>query len=161
VDRKTVQAHGKLNDNPAPVVGTDRYSVMTSSLQCLLTPNESIVALVDYQAQMLSAIGSHDRRTLLSNAVALAKATRLFAVPVVLTTVAADTFGDLLPEIQAEFPEEKPIDRTAMNSWEDKRFNAAVTCYGRKKIIIAGLWTQTCICFPVLDAIAEGYDVHV
>jgi hypothetical protein len=39
--------------------------------------------------------------------------------------------------------------------------NAAVTGFGRKKIIIAGLWTQLCVCFPAVEAIAEGYDVHV
>jgi len=62
--------------------------------------------------------------------------------------------ADVLPGMEA-------IDRTTMNSWEDKRFNAAVTGYGRKKIVIAGLWTEVCVCFPAVEAIAEGYDVHV
>ena len=56
---------------------------------------------------------------------------------------------------------DQPVERTSMNSWEDKRFNLAVTGYGRNKIIIAGLWTEVCVCFPALEAIAEGYDVHV
>ena len=130
--------------------------------QCLLTPGESVVALIDYQPQMFFAVGSHDRHVVLNNAVALAKAARLFNVPVVLSTVAAKTFsGELQPEIQALFPDQSPIDRTTMNSWEDKNFRSAVTGFGRKKIIIAGLWTEVCVCFPTLDAIAEGYDVHV
>jgi nicotinamidase-related amidase len=111
---------------------------------------------------MLFGIGSHDRQSVLNNAVTLAKAASLFNVPVVLSTVAAKTFsGDLLPEIQAVFPDEKPIDRTTMNSWEDRRFKSAVTGFGRNKLVVAGLWTEVCICFPALDAIAEGYDVHV
>jgi nicotinamidase-related amidase len=130
--------------------------------QCLLTPGESVVALIDYQPQLFFGIGSHDRRLVLNNAVALAKAARLFNVPVVLSTVAAKGFsGDLQPEIQAVFPDQDPIDRTTMNSWEDKNFKSAVTDFGRKKIVVAGLWTEICVCFATLDAIAEGYDVHV
>jgi nicotinamidase-related amidase len=135
---------------------------MPDKLQCLLTPRESVVALIDYQPQMFFGVGSHERHTVLNNAVALAKAAKLFDVPVILTTVAAKTFsGDMLPEILAVLPEQEPIDRTTMNSWEDKTFNAAVTGFGRKKIIIAGLWTEVCVCFPTIGAIAEGYDVYV
>ena len=135
---------------------------MSRRLECLLTPGESVVALIDYQPQMFFGVGSHERHAVLNNAVALAKAANLFDVPVILTTVAAQTFsGALLPEIQAVFPDQVPIDRTTMNSWEDKKFNAAVTGFGRKKIIIAGLWTQLCVCFPAVEAIAEGYEVHV
>jgi nicotinamidase-related amidase len=130
--------------------------------QGLLTPEESVVALIDYQPQMFFAVGSHDRYVVLNNAVALAKASRLFNVPVVLSTVAAKRFsGELQPEIQALFPDQDPIDRTTMNSWEDKNFKSAVTGYGRKRIIVAGLWTEVCVCFPTLDAIAEGYEVYV
>src|SRR5258708_33672974 len=133
-----------------------------NKLQCLLTPGEGVVALIDYQPQMFFGVGSHERHMVLNNAVALAKAAKLFGVPVVLTTVAAQTFsGALLPEIQEVFPDQTPIDRTTMNSWEDKNFTAAVTGFGRKKIIIAGLWTEVCVCFPAVYAIAEGYDVHV
>jgi nicotinamidase-related amidase len=135
---------------------------MARRLQALLTPRESVVALIDYQPQMFLGVASHERFTVLNNALALAKAAMLFDVPVILTTVAAQMFtGALLPEIQALFPDQVPIDRTTMNSWEDKRFNAAVTGYGRKQIVIAGLWTEVCVCFPAVEAIAEGYDVHV
>src|SRR5262249_17892274 len=129
--------------------------------KCLLTPGESVVALIDYQPQMFFGVGSHERHMVLNNAVVLAKAARLFASAVVLTTVAAQTVsGALSAEIQESFPEQVPIDRTTMNSWEDKAFRAAVTGFGRKKIIIAGLWTQVCVCFPAVNAIAEDYDVH-
>ena len=129
---------------------------------CLLTPRESVVALVDYQPHTLFAVGSRAREQVLNNAVVLAKAAKLFDVPVVLTTIAAKPFsGELLPELQAVFPDQLPIARTTMNSWEDENFRAAVTTYGRTKIIIAGLWTGLCVCFPSIDAISEGYEVHV
>jgi nicotinamidase-related amidase len=97
-------------------------------------PGESVVALIDYQPRMFVALGSHDREVVLNNAVALAKAAKLFGVPVVLSTVAIKTFnGGLQPEIQSLFPAQDPIDRTTMNSWEDKKFRSAVTYYERKK----------------------------
>jgi nicotinamidase-related amidase len=129
---------------------------------CLLTPRESVVALADYQPHMLFAVGSHAREQVLNNALVLAKAAKLFDVPVVFTTIAAKPFnGGFLPEIQAIFPDQLPIARTSMNSWEDKNFRTAVTAYGRTKIILAGLWTGLCVCFPSIDAISEGYEVHV
>jgi nicotinamidase-related amidase len=135
---------------------------MIGKRHCLLTPRESVVALIDYQPQMFIGIGSHARELVLNNAVILAKAAKLFDVPIVLTTLAAKTFsGDFLPEIQAVLPDQAPIDRTTMNSWEDKNFKAAVTGYGRNEIIIAGLWTEICVCFPSIDALAEGYDIRV
>jgi len=83
---------------------------MSRKLEALLAPGESVVALIDYQPQMFFGVGSHERHMVINNAVALAKAAKLFDVPVVLTTVAARTFsGDLLPEIQAVFPDQPPI----------------------------------------------------
>jgi nicotinamidase-related amidase len=135
---------------------------MNGELRSLLTPNECVVALIDHQPQMSFGVGSHERHMVLNNTVALAKAAKLFGVPAVLTTVSARSFsGALLPEIQAVFPDQAPIDRTNMNAWEDHDFRAAVTTFGRKKIIIAGLWTEVCVCFPVVGAIAEGYDLYV
>src|SRR5215510_15674167 len=103
-----------------PPSATGWKGLMSRKLEGLLTPEESVVALIDYQPQMFFGVGSHERHMVLNNAVALAKAAKLFNVPVILTTVAARTFsGDLLPEIQAVFPDQPPIDRTTMNSWED------------------------------------------
>ena len=135
---------------------------MDGELRCLITPNETVVALIDHQPQMFFGVGLHQRLMILNNAVALAKAARLFAVPVVLTTISAKTFGgELASEIQAVFSDQAPIDRTNMNAWEDRTFRAAVAGFGRKKIVIAGLWTEVCVCFPVIDAIAEGYELYV
>jgi len=134
---------------------------MADRQHTLLTPGECVLALVDHQPQMFFGVGSHIRETIISNATALAKSAKLFKVPVVLTTVAAKSFsGALMPEIQAVFPETQPIDRTTMNSWEDVNFKAAIEKTGRKKIVLAGLWTEVCVCFPLIGAIADGYEVY-
>ena len=128
----------------------------------LLTPDESVVTLIDHQPQMFFGVHSHERLSIINNAVVLSKAAKLFNVPVVLTTVAAESFsGEIVPEIQAVFPDQNPIDRTTMNSWEDAKYKAAIEATGRKKIILAGLWTEVCAAFPFISAIEDGYEVYL
>lgn len=127
----------------------------------LLTPENFTLALIDHQPQMFFGVQSTDRQTIINNVTGLAKAAKIFNVPVILTTVAAKSFsGPLIPQIQAVFPSQKPIDRTTMNSWEDKKFVAAIEKSGRKKIVMAALWTEVCLAFPALSAIQAGYDVY-
>jgi nicotinamidase-related amidase len=128
----------------------------------LLTPDSCAVALIDYQPQMFFGTMSHERTTILHNVQAIAKASKLFKVPTILTTVAAKSFsGDMVPEVQSVFPEYVPIDRTSMNSWEDSNFRKAIEATGRKKIVIAGLWTEVCVSFPTIQMINEGYEIYV
>lgn len=131
-----------------------------SSLE-LLTPNNCTLALIDHQPQMFFGVGSVSRETILNNVVGLAKAAKIFKVPTVLTTVAAKTFsGPLISQLQAVFPSQKPIDRSTMNSWEDKNFVAAVDKNNRKKLVMAALWTEVCLAFPAISAIQAGYEVY-
>jgi len=96
-----------------------------------------------------------------NNVTGLAKAAKVFHVPVVLTSVAAKTFsGDIFPEVQAVFPDLQPIDRTSMNSWDDEKFRAAVERIGRKKLVIAALWTEVCLVMPVINALQAGYEIY-
>lgn len=128
----------------------------------LLSPGNSAVILIDHQPQMAFATRSIDTGSLVNNVTGLAKAAKVFGVPTILTTVAAKSFsGPIFPSIQAVFPEQTPIDRTTMNSWEDPNFLAAVKKTGRKKLIIAALWTEVCLMGPALGAIDDGYEVYV
>src|SRR5437762_8379234 len=132
------------------------------SEQGLLTPDNCVVTLIDLQPQMLFGVGNFDRQTIINNNVALAKAARVFGVPVVLSTVETKSFsGHMWPQIQAIFPGETPIERTSMNSWDDKNFVAAIEKTGRKKIVLTGLWTETCVALPTIQAIHDGYEVYV
>ena len=121
-----------------------------------------MVAIIDLQPQMLFGVANFDRQTIINNNVALAKAARVFEVPVVLSTVETKSFsGNLWPQIQAVFPNQTPIERSTMNSWDDKNFVAAIEKTGRKKIVLAGLWTETCVALPTVQAIHDGYEVYV
>jgi nicotinamidase-related amidase len=128
----------------------------------LLTPDNCVVTIIDLQPQMLFGVCNFDRQTIINNNVALLKATRVFEVPVVLSTVETKGFsGNMWPQIQAIYPDRQPIERSSMNSWDDDNFVAAVTKTGKKKIVLAGLWTETCVALPTIQAIHDGYEVYV
>src|SRR5437764_11101239 len=105
----------------------EEKTMANNPIHNLITPQNCAVILIDHQPQMAFGVQSIDRQTLVNNVVGLAKAAKVFQVPTILTTVAAKSFsGPLFPDIQAVFPDSKPIDRTSMNSWDDKNFQAAV-----------------------------------
>src|ERR1700739_725709 len=128
----------------------------------LLTPDNCVVTLIDHQPQMLFGVSNFDRQGIINNVVALAKATRVFEIPVVLSTVETKSFsGNMWPQLKAIYPNQTPIERSSMNSWDDKNFVAAIEKTGKKKIVLAGLWTEVCVAFPTVQAIHDGYEVYV
>ena len=128
----------------------------------LLTPDNCVVAIIDLQPQMLFGVANFDRQTIINNNVALLKAAKVFDVPVVLSTVETKSFsGNMWPQIQAIFPNQTPIERSSMNSWDDKNFVAAIEKSGKKKIVLSGLWTETCVALPTIQAIHDNYEVYV
>jgi nicotinamidase-related amidase len=127
----------------------------------LLNPQNCAVIFIDHQPQMAFGVTSIDRHLLLNNTVGLAKAAKTFGVPTLLTTVETQSFsGPMWPQLLDVFPGQKPIERSSMNSWEDQAFVAAVERTGRKKLVLAALWTEVCLTFPALDALAAGYEVY-
>jgi len=127
----------------------------------LLTPENCTVIFIDHQPQMAFGVTSIDRQTLVNNTVGLAKSAKVFNVPVILTTVETKSFsGFMWPQITELFPGKTPIERTSMNSWEDKKFVAEVDRIGRKKLVIAALWTEVCLAFPTIQALEAGYEVY-
>jgi nicotinamidase-related amidase len=128
----------------------------------LLTPDNCVVAFIDHQAQMLFGTSNFDRQLIINNTVAFAKATRIFDVPVVLTTVETKSFsGNMWPQLRAVYPHQEIVERSSMNSWDDRNFVAAIERTGKKKIILAGLWTETCVALPTIQAIHDGYEIYV
>jgi len=128
----------------------------------MLSPENHAIALVDYQPAMYQGVQSHDRLVTFNNVQVLAKAAKLFGVPTIVTAVAQDTFsGPFMPEVSSLFPGHTVIDRTSMNAWLDAKFREAVYSTGRKKIAVAGLWTEACVMFVGLELLKEGFEVYV
>lgn len=134
----------------------------TKQVPTLLDPGNCVVLMIDYQPQMAFAVKSIDGQTLLNNATGLAKAAKVFNVPLILTSIAEASFsGPTFSQIREVYPDAPSIDRTSMNAWEDPRVVEAIKGSGRKKIVMGGLWTEVCIAFPAIDALREGYEVYV
>jgi len=127
-----------------------------------LTPQNCALALIDYQPAMYFGVQSHDRLSIMHNTIVLAKAAKLFKIPTVLSTVAKDSFsGPMNSSITDIFKGQELIDRTSINAWVDSKFRKAIESTGRKKIIVAGLWTEACVLFPSLDMLKAGYEVYI
>lgn len=128
----------------------------------LLNPQNSAVIFIDHQPQMAFGVANIDRQQLKNNTVGLAKAAKIFNVPTIYTSVETESFsGYIWPGLLAVHPESTPIERTSMNSWEDPKFVEAVKATGRKKLVMAALWTEVCLNFPTLMAIEAGYEVYI
>ena len=128
----------------------------------LITPKNAAFLLIDYQPSQLAGVGSMDRALLLKNAVSTVRTVKTFGIPVVHSTinVASGRGGPTLPELADLLQDDKPLDRTTTNSWEDVEFVQAVRATGRRKLIICALWTEICMAFTALDALREGYEVY-
>jgi nicotinamidase-related amidase len=128
----------------------------------LLSPGNATVIIIDYQTPQVSTVESMSRSLLINNIVALAQTAKLYELPIVLTTVNVSNGvnPDTIPQLREVLAGVKSIDRTSINSWEDEEFVAAVKATGRKKLIMAALWTEACLLFPTLDALKEGYEVY-
>ena len=130
-------------------------------LEGLLRPEDSILVLIDHQPYQFTNLNSHDPQTVINNVVGLAKAAKVFNVPTILTTVIEERGGYLIKALQDVFPDQKPIDRTFINTWEDPKVTNIVKKSGRKQLILAALWTEICLAMPAIQALGEGYEVFI
>ncbi len=133
---------------------------INAGLGALLTPDNCVLLLIDHQAFQFAGIQSHNTQSVINNVVGLAKAAKVFNVPTLLTTVVEERGGLLLKQLQEVFPEQKPLNRTWINAWQDERLVDWVKKSGRKKVVIAALWTEMCLALTAIHA-AEDYEVYV
>jgi nicotinamidase-related amidase len=128
----------------------------------LLTPETSAVLILDYQQHVMDGIKSTDLELIELNGRALARATKTFDVPVILSTIGVQMRGDgpTVPSIRSELADHPEYDRTTMNAWEDDAVREAIAKTGRRRLIFAGLWTEVCLLYPVLHAQAEGFETY-
>jgi len=130
-------------------------------LNALLTPENCVLLLIDHQPFQLANVNSHEPTMVINNVTALARTAKVYGIPTILTTANEERGGAIFKQVQAVFPDQKPIDRTFINSWEDRRVVEAVRKTGRKKVVMAALWTEMCLAMPAIHAMGDGYDVYV
>jgi nicotinamidase-related amidase len=132
-----------------------------TGLSALLTPEECVVVLIDHQPFQFANLHSHEPTMIVNNVIGLAKFAKAFKVPVILTTVLEARGGKIIKGLQDVFPDQQPVDRTYINAWQDKRIVDLVKATGRRKLILAALWTEMCLAMPTIHALGEGYDVYI
>jgi nicotinamidase-related amidase len=130
-------------------------------LNALLTPENCVLLLIDHQPFQLANVNSHEPTMVINNVTALARTAKVYDIPTILTTVNEERGGAIFKQVQAVFPDQKSINRTFINSWEDHRVVEAVKRTGRKKVVMAALWTEMCLAMPAIHAMGDGYDVYV
>lgn len=151
---------GKL----VPIPNQERNTIMNNNktgLKALLRPEDSILVLIDHQPFQFANLNSHEPTMIINNVVGLAKGAKVFDVPTILTTVIEERGGYLIKALQDVLPDQKPIDRTSINTWEDPKVTDLVKKSGRKQLILAALWTEVCLAMPAIQALEEGYDVFI
>jgi nicotinamidase-related amidase len=128
----------------------------------LYTPQDSAIVFIDFQPQMTFGVASINRALLVNNVTLLAKVAKEFKVPTVLTSVESESFsGYVWPQLLDVFPGQPVIERTSMNSWDSQEFRKAIEATGRKNILMTGLWTEVCICWPTIEMLGAGYNIYV
>jgi nicotinamidase-related amidase len=130
-------------------------------LDALLRPEASVLVLIDHQPYQFANLHSHEPTMIVNNVIALAKLAKVFKVPTILSTVIEERGGYLIKGLQDVFPDQKPINRTFINAWEDPKVTDAVKKTGRKQLVLAALYTEICLAMPAIQALADGYDVFI
>lgn len=138
-------------------------SIRDQATDHLLTPQNSVFVIIDYQPVQVNSIASMDRQLLVNNIVGTSQAAVVYGLPIVHSTVNVKTGLNKppIPQLRRVLKDYPTYDRTTINSWEDIEFREAVKSTNRNKIIMTALWTEACLTFPALDAMKEGYEVYV
>jgi len=136
-------------------------NVVMTGTKALLTPNDTVLLLIDHQPFQFADLHSSEPTMVQNNVIGLAKTAKLFNIPTLLTSVLAPRGGLIIPGITRVFPNQTVIDRTYINCWEDSRVVDFVKSTGRKKLIMAALWTEVCLALPVISALGDGYEVYI
>jgi nicotinamidase-related amidase len=134
---------------------------MKVGLEALLTPDNCVVVMIDHQPFQLANVNSHEPTMVINNAIGLAMTAKAYGIPTILTTVNEERGGRIFKGIQDILPDHKTINRTYINAWEDQRVVEAVKTTGRRKVVLAALWTEMCLAMPAIQAMGDGYDVYI
>jgi len=125
-----------------------------------ITRENSALIIVDHQIGLYTGVRDIPVMELKHNIVGLVKASKVFRIPIVVTTTTESMWGTMIPELQEVLKEVSVIQRTTVNAWDDQWVSDAIEKTGRKKLIMTGISTDVCLAFPAITAVGKGYDVY-
>ena len=126
-----------------------------------LTRTNSVLLLVDHQVGLVAGSKYPEPQDLRKNAVGLTRAAKILGVPIVATTTMSDgMFGPIFPELAELLKDQEIIDRIAVNPFDEPRITSSIKRTHRSKVIVAGVNTAVCTCFPAISAVNSGYGAY-
>ncbi len=127
-----------------------------------LDPSRVAVLFADLQAGIMERAATVDHAHLGRGASALARLTRLFGIPAVVTT-APTGGGDpkMAPELTEVLGEVLLHTRTTTDAFTDPATRAAILATGRRVLLVAGVATEVIVQHSALSALAYGWEVQV
>ncbi len=128
----------------------------------LITPQNAALVLIDYQPSQLAGVRSMARDLLLKNAVSTVRTVKALGFRSCIRRSMSPPAAESrpVPELAGLLADDKPLDRTTVNSWEVIEFIDAIHATSRRKLIFCALWTEVCMAFTALDALREGFEVY-
>ena len=123
--------------------------------------DNAVLLLVDHQVGLVAGSRYPEPQDLRKNVVGLARASTILGVPIVATTIMSDgMFGPIFPELADILKDQEMIDRTTVNPFDEPRITSSIKRTGRSNVIIAGVNTAVCTCFPAISAVKAGYGAY-
>ncbi|HEV2917099.1 MAG TPA: isochorismatase family protein [Candidatus Babeliales bacterium] len=125
-----------------------------------ITSENSVLVIIDHQIGLYTGVRDISILELKHNIIGLVKTSKVFRIPIIVTTTIESIWGPMIPELQEVLKEISVIQRTTVNVWDDQPVCEAIEKTNRKKLIMTGITTDVCLAFPAITAVEKGYDVY-
>lgn len=125
----------------------------------LIRAQDSILVVIDMQERLVPAMLAPART--LKNAALLIEAAREIGVPLLLTEQYPKGLGRTMPEISVPAGDSPIFEKIHFSCLEDDAFNAALTDFDRKQVILAGMEAHICVVQTAASLLEAGYEVFV
>ncbi|GAB4536997.1 MAG: isochorismate family cysteine hydrolase YcaC [Pleurocapsa sp.] len=126
-----------------------------------LTPDNSVLVMVDYLTGFLSAIKTIDSNAFQNNVTALAKIGNIFQLPTIILGDEGGFRGEFMPQMEKYLSHGQHIERHTPSGYGAPAFVAALEKIDRPKVIMAGISTDNCVTQTTLDLLKAGYEVYI
>ena len=117
--------------------------------------------VIDIQEKLLKPIFEKDR--LVKNSQLLIRLAGILKIPVLMTTQYSGGLGSTVPEIASLVPQCEPVDKQIFSCFGSDVFCTLLRRLpgNRNTVLLCGMESHICVTQTALDALREGYLVHV
>ena len=128
-----------------------------------LTPENSILIMVDYLTGFLPGIKTIEPKEYQNNVSALANIGKIFKdrMPTIILGDEDGFRGKFFDQINEFLPDAPKVDRHTPSAWHAAEFRDLLEKHNRKKVIMAGISIDNCVMQTGLDVLKNGYELYV